>query len=99
MAEWKKVPLEQDGALAWTVEVEGRSAPLRVMGAEVTVLIEGGPVNVLGSLTPGGTASALNDLQHLPMTQRRDGLEGIAEKVYALTVTGRGTVTVFAVRR
>lgn len=96
--EWTQITLAEDGALAWGVELKGTtSAPRRVTGAPITVAITGGPVDVLGSLD-GQTFYPLNDLQGISLTHRRDCLEGIAERVYAVQVRGTGTVTLFAVR-
>ena len=100
MAEWKRHHLEDDGASALEVTVAGgESPPLRVMGAPLSVQVAGGPVDVLGRLSPTAAFLPLNDLQMASLTTRSDCVEGVAERVYEVQVVGRGTVTILAVGR
>lgn len=100
MAEWKPVTLEEDGAKAWRVVVDGHESEAKVVtGAALSVEVEDGPVDVLGALASDGPFYPLNDLQGASLTTKRDCLEGVAERVHAVKVRGTGTVTLYAVRR
>lgn len=96
---WKVVPLAEDGAKAWRTTVTGESDVKIVTGAKLSITVRGGPVDVLGALADSDPFYPLNDLQGASLTTKRDCLEGIAERVYAVKVRGTGTVTLFAVRR
>ena len=100
MAEWKAVTLEQDGARAWRVELQNETSDAKVVtGDPLSVEVEGGPVAVLGALSPEGAFYPLNDLQGASLTSKYNCVEGIAERVHAIQVRGTGTVTLYAVRR
>lgn len=100
MAEWNSVTLEEDGAKAWRVVLDNDESEARIVtGSVVSVEIEGGPVAVLGALATEAAYYPLNDLQGAPLLQKRDSLEGIAERVHAIKVRGSGTVTLYAVRK